>query len=173
MFPYFPVAYSIMRMKMVARRILSVSTGGFPRPNESPSLTSRTFAPRWLSLLHLGAFLFSQPPYPSIAVTTYSIPYLRHPLFRVLHPVSTSFKDDDLGVSSDCPRCPSWSTLNSCQLLKLSPFCLNLHEVLSITLILAKMKFLSRKRILMHSAMPNSRQKKVCKSGTHEACSPP
>jgi hypothetical protein len=44
-------------MKMVARIILSVSTGAFPRPNESPSFTSITFAPRWFSLLRLGAFL--------------------------------------------------------------------------------------------------------------------
>lgn len=31
--------------------------GGFSRPNESPSFTSLTFAPGWLPLLHIGAFL--------------------------------------------------------------------------------------------------------------------
>jgi len=50
----------------VARRILSVSTGGLPRPNESPPFTR----PRWLPLLHLGVFLFilKTNPIPPISL---------------------------------------------------------------------------------------------------------
>ena len=42
---------------------------------------------------------------PLIAVTTYSFPYLHQHLFRVLHPVSTSFKDDDVGIPSEKIYC--------------------------------------------------------------------
>jgi hypothetical protein len=47
-----------MQVKMVARKFLSVSAGGFPRPNESPSFTSITFAPRWFPSFVSALFLF-------------------------------------------------------------------------------------------------------------------
>ena len=55
---YLSATYIIIQVKIVARKFLSVSAGGFPRPNESPSFTSRTFAPRWFPSFVSALFLF-------------------------------------------------------------------------------------------------------------------